>query len=55
MNQKPTEEEIDDVLNRAAEAGDSCESQWPGMIYEQGVHAGIMWVLGRSDDNPMDD
>ena len=54
MKIKPTQEEIDRVLDRAAEATDNAESQWPGMIYEQGVHAAIMWVLGNSKDNPME-
>lgn len=55
MKTIPTEKEIDEVLNRAAEAEDTGESRWPGMIYEQGVQAGIEWVLGRSKNNPMDE
>lgn len=55
MKIKPTQEEIDHVLNQASEAEDSGKSRWPGMTYEQGVHAAIMWILGNSEDNPMGD
>lgn len=30
-------------------------SRWPGMSYEQGVEAGIQWLVGDTDDNPMED
>ena len=52
---KRTEEEIDDVLNRAAEAEDAGKTQWPGMTYEQGVAAALHWAVGNQDNNPMDD
>ena len=52
--EKPTQQQIDDVLNRAAEAEEE-GTKWPGMSYEQGVKAGIEWVLGYIDSNPMDD
>lgn len=45
--------EIDDVLNRAGEAQDTGRSAWPGMSYEDGVAEALRWVLGLSDDNPM--
>lgn len=51
---KPTEDEIDDVLNRCADQTDEGGSRWPGMSYEQGVEAAIRWM---QDDggNPMED
>ncbi len=52
---KPTEKEINDVLNQCVEAEETGESRWPGMSYEQGVKAGIEWVLGQTIDNPLDD
>lgn len=52
---KRCENEIDDVLNKAAEQEEQGGSKWPGMSYEQGVTAGILWILGHIDDNPMDD
>ena len=52
---KPTEREINDVLNQCVEAEETGESRWPGMSYEQGVKAGIEWVLGQTTDNPLDD
>jgi hypothetical protein len=50
-----TDEEIDGVLNAAADAADSGTSRWPGQTYEDGVAAGIQWITGSADDNPMDD
>ena len=52
---KPTEKEINDVLNQCVEAEETGESRWPGMSYEQGVKAGIEWVLGQTIGNPLDD
>jgi hypothetical protein len=44
-----TEEEINDMLNSIDELGPSVFS---GQTYEQGVVAGIQWVLGETDDHP---
>lgn len=52
---KPTEDEISEVLNACAEAFDEGVTQWPGMTYEQGVEAAILWMLGDNNDNPMKD
>ena len=49
---KPTQDEIDEVLNQCAEAADSGESKFWGMSYEQGVEAAIRW-LTEGDQNPM--
>jgi hypothetical protein len=45
--------EVDTALNAAIARANS-GSQWPGMSYEQGVEAAISWLLGWSDDNPME-
>lgn len=50
---KRTQEEIDEVVNLAIET--EHHSKWRGMSYEAGVRAAIDWILGDSDDNPMDD
>lgn len=50
---KRSDKEIDAVLNQAAEQIEE-GSKWPGMSYEQGVEAGVKWVLGETDDNPME-
>lgn len=39
----------------AAQEAENAPSQWPGMTYEQGVSAALRWVLGDTDDKPMDD
>ncbi len=49
-----TDEVIDDVLNKAAQAVDDGGSSWPGMSYEQGVQAAIDWLVGHAE-NPMVD
>ena len=49
-----TEEEINDVLNKAVEGVDG-GSKWPGMSYEQGVQETIDWLTGNSDHNPMEE
>jgi hypothetical protein len=48
-----TDEQVNEVLNEANEAEDNGTSRWPGMTYEQGVAAGISWVLGQTDEHPM--
>lgn len=49
-----SEEEINDVLNKAMEGVDK-GSKWPGMSYEQGVLAALDWLFGTVDFNPMED
>lgn len=45
---KQTEEEINEVLNWAAEAQDD-GSKFPGMTYEDGVKAMYDWLTGDGD------
>ncbi len=49
----PKQSEIDDVLNACCEAEEE-GSNWPGMSYEQGVQAAILWMQGYGS-NPMED
>lgn len=49
---RPSDEDIADVMSRAADADGS--TQWPGMTYEQGVENALRWVLEGSA-NPMED
>lgn len=49
-----TQAEIDDQANLAAEGMDR-GSNYPGMSYEEGVHATLLWVTGQSDERPMED
>ena len=48
------EAEIDDVLNKCADAEDEGRSQYPGMTYEQGVRIGIEWLLGMTGESPFE-
>ena len=46
------QEQIDELLNRCAEAEETGESAYPGMTYEQGIMAAIEWLEGG--DYPFD-
>lgn len=48
-------QEVDDTLNKAQEQEDNGGSRWPGMTYEQGVVAAIMWLTGITSEDPMAD
>lgn len=48
---KQSNDEIDDVLGKTIDEGGG--SRWPGMSYEQGVEAALLWVTGQTDENPM--
>lgn len=50
----PTTEETDAVINECMEHFNNGTSKYHGMTYEQGVRAGIEWMLGEGD-NPMSD
>lgn len=50
-----TPEEIREMYYSALPEGGAVQSRWPGMSYEQGVEATVLWVLGDSDENPMAD
>lgn len=48
--------EVNDTLNELADAADrGTVNKFPGRTYEEGVEAGVRWVLGMTDDHPMDD
>jgi hypothetical protein len=49
-----TDQEIEDCLSAANDANAE-GGNWPGMTYEQGVEATLMWVTGQADDNPMEE
>lgn len=55
MEIKRTEQEVDEAVNQACENNDAGRSSWPGMSYEDGVAAALLWITGQSDDNPMID
>jgi len=46
----PTENEINDVIEQCRDAENEGSSKYPGMSYEQGVIAGILWVQGHEGD-----
>ena len=51
---KRTNEEIDNVLNSANAWEEKGGTGVPGMTYEQGVKAGIDWVLGNTNEMPIE-
>jgi len=52
---KRSTEEINDVLNRCNEKVAEGGSRFFGMTYEQGVIAGIDWLIGNCEGHPYDD
>ncbi len=48
------EKDIDAVLNECAEQEDKGGSRFPGMTYEQGVRAGIDWLIGNVPEPPLE-
>lgn len=50
----PDQTDIDQVRNHCAEQADQGGSKYPGMSYEQGVEAAILWLQGRGS-NPVQD
>jgi len=50
---KPSPDQIDEVLNECTEHTNAGTSKYPGMSYEDGVLAGIRWMTGEDDANPM--
>ena len=54
MTTKPTNDEIEGVIADADAAMDE-GTRWPGMTYEQGVAEALRWVVGLSDQRPLDD
>lgn len=51
---RPTEDEIETVLEECMLQQGQGGSRFPGMSYEQGVEAAIRWVRG-TDHHPLDD
>ena len=52
-----SDKEIEEVMNKCAEATERGRSKWPGMTYEQGVDAAINWLLdtGFDDIHPFEE
>lgn len=48
----PTDDELNAQVDLATDTLDA--SRWPGMTYEQGVRAALLWALGEDDLAPMD-
>lgn len=52
---KRTDDEIEEVIVVCYESETGGGSKFPGMTYEQGVKAGIEWLVGDTDESPMED
>lgn len=55
MNIIRTEQEIWDLLNQCADAEVTGVSSYPGMSYEQGVKAAIEWIIGDTNEHPINE
>lgn len=49
-----TQEDINDVLNWVSDADNEVATHFSVATYEQGVKAAIEWLLGYTNENPMD-
>ena len=49
---KPTDDEIEDVIQWATESTTNGASKFPGMTYEEGVDAALRWAKGETDERP---
>lgn len=54
MDNVRTEKEINDLIDKCADAAMN-GTKFSGMSYEEGIRAGIEWVLGLSDEHPLED
>ena len=52
MSDRPTDKDIEDVLDWANQQIAKGGSRFHGMTYEEGVDATIRWMQGDSDDRP---
>lgn len=50
-----TEQEINDLLNECMKAEENGTQRYPAMSYEQGVKAGIEWLLEYTNDHPLEE
>ena len=50
-----TEQEVEEVLNWCWASIERGYSGVRGLMYEEGVKAGIEWALGRTDERPDSD
>ena len=52
---KQKEDDIDDTLEKARDLVNEGESNFEGESYEAGVIAGIEWITGQTETNPLAD
>lgn len=50
-----TRDEVDAQLDKTISAIEEGTTRWAGMTYEQGVDNALRWVMGDSDEPPMED
>lgn len=49
----PTDEQIDEVVDKCCTQIQQGGSKYPGMSYEQGLRDAIDWLTGDSEDIPL--
>ncbi len=55
MNIVRTEQEIYEVLDECLNSENTSTSIYPGMSYEQGVKAAIEWIIGNTNEHPINE
>ena len=49
------EDQLDAQIGKALEFFDTGESKYSGMVYEEGILALYDWLIGNTEDLPMED
>lgn len=52
---KPTQAEIDELLDAVSEEINKGSSRFHGMSYEEGIRDTIEWMTGETDEHPYED
>ena len=50
-----TQAEVDKVIDTCIENNTNNRQRYSGMTYEDGIRAGIEWLIGDTDDYPFDE
>lgn len=50
-----TKAEVDKVIDTCIENLNNNSHRYSGMTYEDGIRAGIEWLIGETDDYPFDE
>lgn len=50
-----TDAEVNELVDKCADAENNGTTRYPGMTYEQGIRAALEWVTGSQDGHPLEE